>query len=271
MEQQYCLFFDFDDTVFVDRQIPPENLNAMKAAQKAGHFLILNTGRSFGGLIREPAANVIPWDGMILGAGDIRFHGKILSQNRLPSDLLFAWLEYCMDRHFTLGYGGEKNFIRLSFREYDGPVPSAEREKAHALLLREMNECENYPTKISIYEKSCLFDRQNLPSSERDIVFHEQFVEVYAPGCDKGSAILQFCKLQNISVSRCVCFGDSLNDYAMFQVCPISVCMDISHPALKEISTYCAKTKYGVAEGLSWLLKEKTGLTKSKNQCIMKM
>jgi len=263
MEKQKYLFFDFDDTVFVDCVIPTENLNAMKAAQAAGHKLILNTGRSYGGLLQEPLALTVPWDGMILGAGDIRFEGKILSQERLPSEMLFGWLEYCMDRGFVFGYGGEKRFIRLSFREYSDPVEESERIEYRNLLKKEIKENDNPPTKISIYENSDLFDRNNIPSDPRDIIFHQTFVEVYAPGCDKGSAILKFCKLLGIDQAQCVCFGDSLNDYAMFEVCPTSVCMDISHENLKKISTYCAKTKYGVAEGISWLFGENIVLTKT--------
>lgn len=263
MEQCKYLFFDFDDTVFVDRVIPTENLNAMKVAQAAGHKLILNTGRSYGGLLQEPVALTVPWDGMILGAGDIRFEEEILLQERLPNETLFGWLEYCMDRGFVFGYGGEKRFIRLSFREYSAPVEEAKRAEFRDLLKKEINENGNPPTKISIYENSELFDRAHIPSDPRDIIFHPTFVEIYAPGCDKGSAIRKFCKLKGIELAQCVCFGDSLNDCAMFEVCPTSVCMDISHRELKKMSTYCAKTKYGVAEGISWLFGENIVLTKA--------
>ena len=203
----------------------------------------------------------VPWDGMILGAGDIRFKGEILLQERLPKETLFAWLEYCMDRRFLLGYGGEKRFIRFPFREHEGEITEEERIEIRALLNKEIEENGNPPTKISIYENSDLFDRNCVPSDPRDIIFHQTFVEVYAPGCDKGSAIQKFCEKKGIGIEQCVCFGDSLNDYAMFEVCPTSVCMDISHEELKKISTYCAKTKYGVAEGIWWLLGEKNDLT----------
>jgi hydroxymethylpyrimidine pyrophosphatase-like HAD family hydrolase len=255
------LFFDFDDTVFVDRQIPRENREALQAAQAAGHKIILNTGRSWGGLLQEPEGLTVAWDGFILGAGDIRFDGKILRQDRLPENTLFAWLEYCMDRHFVLGYGGEKKFVRLSFREYEGEVGEETRAEARALLRREIDENGNLPTKISIYEKSDLFDRNALPSDPADMIFHPSFVEVYAPGCNKGSAILKFCEAIGATVDQCVCFGDSNNDVDMFDVCPTSVCMSCAPKHLKEKATLCAESKYGVAEGIWWLLDEKSVLT----------
>lgn len=255
------LFFDFDDTVFVDKKLPKENLDAMMAAQAAGHKLILNTGRSYGGLLKEPMAFEVPWDGMILGAGDIRYQGEILSQERLPLETMLAWLEYCLEHRFIFGYGGEKKFKKLSLHRHEQPLTEEEKEKYRQKILYELEKRENLPTKISIYEPSELFDRENLPSDPKDIIFHPSFVEVYAPGCNKGSAILKFCQKTGVSIEQCVCFGDSLNDCDMFRVCPTSVCMDISHEELKKMATYEAKTKYGVAEGILWLFGEDILLT----------
>ncbi len=273
-KQKECyLFFDLDGTVFVDGQIPEENMRAMLAAQAAGHKLILNTGRSYGTLMLVKHALAVPWDGMILGAGDIRFGGEFLWQNALPEKMLLGWLDFCMEKRFAFGYEGETDFFCLNFSERttkllglpigDGlrELSSDEKDAYRKQVLTEMREKGNRATKLSIFERKECFDNMELPSKRKDIVFHPYYAEVFAPGCDKGSAIRKFCELKDVSIEQCVCFGDSLNDCGMFRECPTSICMDISPEELDRMSTYRAKTKYGVAEGILWLFGEEIFLT----------
>ena len=268
-KKECYLFFDLDGTVFVNGQIPEENMRAMLAAQAAGHKLILNTGRSYGTLMLVKHALAVPWDGMILGAGDIRFGGEVLWQNALSEDLLIDWLNFCMEKRIAFGYEGEKEFICLNFSDRDTKFVGALQEELsesgkeayRKQILEEMYEKGNRATKLSIFECREYFENVEVPSDRKDVIFHPRYAETFAPGCDKGSAIRKFCELKDVSIEQCVCFGDSMNDCGMFRVCPTSVCMDISPEELAQMSTYRAKTKYGVAEGILWLVGEEIFLT----------
>ena len=97
--QKTCyLFFDLDGTVIShDGALSDANLQAMLAAQRLGHKLILNTGRSRGGymLKNADAARVIPWDGTCFSASDIIYEGRLLYENGVSWEDFSSWLEYC--------------------------------------------------------------------------------------------------------------------------------------------------------------------------------
>ena len=60
-----------------------------------------------------------------------------------------------------------------------------------------------------------------------------------------------FCERYAIPTEQCVCFGDSLNDLAVFRVCPNSVAMKHSPEELRQCATYIAGGEIGVAEGVA--------------------
>ena len=92
----------------------------------------------------------------------------------------------------------------------------------------------NPATKFSIMGEG--FDRAPLPRTRLNPLVHPQYLEVFGEDCDKGRAILRYCELFGISIEQCACFGDSMNDYAMFKACPISVCMKNSPVELTKIA-----------------------------------
>ena len=79
------------------------------------------------------------------------------------------------------------------------------------------------------------------------------YADIFAPGCNKGTALKLFCEKAEIPLSQCVCFGDSENDLDVFRVCPTSICMKHAPEALASLATYHAKTDFGVAEGIRYL------------------
>ena len=72
------LFFDIDGTIIDNSfQIPPSVKPALEAAQRNGHRIIINTGRTMCNL--DDRLDVFPIDGWILGCGtQIVFHGETL-------------------------------------------------------------------------------------------------------------------------------------------------------------------------------------------------
>ena len=81
------LFFDYDGTVYINKTIPDETLQAMLAAQRMGHMLIMNTGRSWGeAAYNKFAFTVVPWDATVCGGGDIRVGGEMKVEHTVPRD-----------------------------------------------------------------------------------------------------------------------------------------------------------------------------------------
>ena len=239
------LFFDLDGTVYINKEIPKENRKAMKAVQKLGHKLILHTGRSYASVQGIKEALDFSWDGMILGASDLRFEGKVLEQQRISKQDCFAWLAYALRHHATIVYGGADILMGFSLSKHPEPFTEAEIEQYKQEL--DQNYEVHSISKLTVYG---VLDQADLPETALTVVQLATYVDIFPAGCDKGPAIQRFCELLDVPLEQCACFGDSENDLAMFRVCSTSVCMKNAPTELVTLATHHAETDLGVAEGL---------------------
>ncbi|MBE6633526.1 MAG: HAD-IIB family hydrolase [Ruminococcaceae bacterium] len=249
------LLFDFDGTVFLKGQIPMENSVAIAAAQRLGHQVILNTGRSRAGLdFSNPKYDGVRWDGMIFGTSDMTYRGRWDHAHHLTAEKARAWTKYAMEKRIWIALEGELENLRLNFDlGEDAPdVNGAELVwcEVEALLKR------TPLTKLSV-----AWVDSEAPVTDESVIVQKHYAEILPKGRDKGAAFLDFCRIHHVDPEQCVCFGDSLNDLAVFQVCPTSVCMRHGHDELKKVATYCAEGDFGVAEGLKWLFGNNLDLT----------
>ncbi len=246
--QKPCyLFFDFDGTVYTNHIISDETVSALTAVQAMGHQLIVSTGRSYGEALLSPVLFEIPWDGFVWGAGDIRYKGRELFEATVPLSDAEQWMLYCMRHRYDLVYGGHDRCLIFRFREHSAPFSEREISEYLATLHRESET--NPLTKMTILQKP---DARDLPKTEQNVIL-QHYADIFPKGCDKGNAIHRFCDGLGVPLVQCACFGDSLNDIAMFEVCSTGVCMKNSPDALIALATYHATTENGVAEGLRYL------------------
>ena len=242
------LFFDLDGTVIThDRKLPKENLDAMLRAQRLGHKLILNTGRSQAGYLRTnaSAAHAIPWDGMCFSASDIFYEGRLLYENGVSQCDFSLWFEYCMEHCRDLWYCGRKEQRLFDFTKFTSPLTESEKNEWREKAEREFKE--NTLTNLSIMG---ILDCDDLPKSGLCICQLPRYADLFPAGCSKGQVVRIFCEKTGAALEQCVGFGDSNNDVDMLRVCPTGVCMKDSPQSLIDVSTYHAKTENGVAEAL---------------------
>ena len=243
------LFFDYDGTVYINRQIPEKTLAAMKKAQAMGHKLIMNTGRSWGEAAYNPYAfTVIPWDGTVCGGGDIRWGGEMLVEHTVPREEAIKWLDYAMRTHSTFIVGGQHRRVDFDLASHPEDFTDGEREELIARLDAVM--AENPATKLTLLP--CLIPEQ-APESALTVIPMDHYVDLFSVGCDKGRTIYEFCEAMGVELDQCVCFGDSENDLDMFRVCPTSIAMAHAPKVLTDLATYHATEELGVVEGLRWL------------------
>lgn len=251
------LLLDFDGTVCLNGSIPKEHQAALKAAQALGHRVILNTGRSRGGLdLSKGEYQGVDWDGVIFGATDMTFLGKRIHEYTLTHEDVLYWVNYCLDRCRWVAVEGEERTKRYWLNQHDGEFSAEER----IAFLEEIEElCRDNPvTKMTV---QAVEETDEPKGSKIRFVRQAAHVELFPNGRDKGVGFLDFCKNYGISQEQCVCFGDGMNDLAIFQVCPTSVCMKNSAEELHPYATYLAKGDFGVAEGIEWLFGEDLHLT----------
>ena len=242
------LFFDLDGTVYLKGSIPDETLQAMCAAQALGHKLILNTGRSRGNTIPFETVFDVPWDGMIFGGGaEILWNNERLFRQTVSSEICYAWLAYCLKNGYTITFGGSDSRLTFDLKENPALALDENREKCVALLDQML--ATDHVTNLTV--RTVL--RDDYPKTGMTVIQLSTYADIFAPDCNKGRAIKHFCDLTGASLEQCVGFGDSQNDVEMFRVCPTSICMNTAPAELVVLSTYCAKTDRGVAEGLRHL------------------
>ncbi len=254
------LFFDFDGTIitWVTEKLPdgsekkrlvlPEShLSSIRAAHDAGHKIFVCTGRSRGSFLAlgkdwAPVFD-LPWDGMIFGASDMWYQGERISVTYISREETLFWYEYCKNTKRIFYYNGtEKNIL------YDFRKELSDKELKELCSDLEKQLTENPITNMSSAPSALDVD---LSKTALTVVHLATYTDVFAPGCDKGSAIKRFCELIGAPVEQTVCFGDSENDIDMFKACSMGVAMKYAPEKLKAVATYTAETEFGVSEGIN--------------------
>ena len=244
-EQTCYLFLDFDGTVFLNGSIPRENREALSAVQRMGHQVILNTGRSRGSLnftTREYQG--VKWDGMIFGMSDMNYRGVRYHDYALSEPEVLFWVRRSMDMHCWIALGGETERKEFLFDRHPEPFGPEETETVLTGVREWMTTAT--VTKLTLQR----VEDEDACRAGVNVLRMEEYSEVMPEGRDKGAAFLDFCGTWGISPEQCICFGDSLNDLAVFTACPNSVAMRQSPPELRRYASYTASGEFGVAEGI---------------------
>ena len=101
--EKSALFFDIDGTLLSEktREIPESAIRALHMANKAGHLLFINTGRTICSVPAE--IRRLPFDGFLCGCGThLFFHDEELLAHSLTKELGRA----VIDKVFECNLGG---------------------------------------------------------------------------------------------------------------------------------------------------------------------
>lgn len=246
------LFFDLDGTIHFHGSFPQENVEAMLRARAAGAKLILNTGRARGNYEAE-FQNTCPiaWDAKIYGMSDIVEGKKTLVRHKMSFRQLYPWYQYAMRHHQAIILEGYRKDVRIRFDKFGERLSAWKKVSCFCRLVFGMRS--SYTTKLTLLGD---VDWNDLPKGNLEVVQQPGYFEVLPKGRDKGTAVLEYCRLTGTDPKDCVCFGDSGNDLGMFRVCGDGICMQNSPQELIELASYHAKGEHGVAEGIDRLLQK---------------
>ncbi len=256
------LFFDFDGTVTADvitslpdgtekkeRILPESHLRSIRKAHELGHKIFLCTGRSKGSMFKIDGgflpALALPWDGMLFGASDMWYLGERIAVTYISREECLFWISYCKETKRIFCYNGTEAPVRYDFSKQ---ISKGELEHIYADLEKQL--LENPITNLSTIPAAIDIDRSK---TSLTIVHLPTYTDAFPEGCNKGSAIVSYCKLIGAPIEQTVCFGDSENDIDMFKVCSASVAMKKAPDALRSVATYSAKTDLGVSEAISFI------------------
>lgn len=254
-EEKKALFLDMDGTTLNDqKQISEETLEALEAAVKAGHEVVIATGRApegIGkmleqyGLDRIGCHYVIGFNGANMV--DVR-SGEVLYRRPLPSDTLCRLIDLSRERQIYLQiYEGGRIYTEKPDENLEGyrkrirltveivpdlkAVPSGEVCKALAVNMQSANELVKF---------------QNLLMEEMgdqiDSFFsNPAFLEIVPKGISKGTALEAFCARLGIPASNSVAVGDENNDLSMIRAAGIGCAVANASAEVRAAADYVTK------------------------------
>ncbi len=271
------IFLDIDGTLTSPgSNEPPESaLEAIRAAQRAGHRVFLCSGRNYDML--KPLLG-FGFDGAVASGGGYVFAGdrvlydcpmteeqkdralRLFAEGGVLRTIEAKDASYCdegMGDFLMQSSGGNSELLRWRealekdlgirpMKEYDGRpiykvVFMCSRPEQLAPAIREL-EGEFYFLVQDLAGANCLNGE----------LINRQF--------DKGTGIRRVCQALGVPVEDTVGFGDSMNDLEMIQTVGTSVCMDNGSPTLKKHSDLvCPAVE---EDGLAWAFRE-LGLVES--------
>ncbi|MBR3473678.1 MAG: HAD family hydrolase [Oscillospiraceae bacterium] len=271
------IFLDIDGTLTSPgSNEPPESaLEAIRAAQKAGHKVFLCSGRNFDmlkPLLRFDFDGAVASGGGYVFAGDRVLYDCPMTEEQKDKALrLFAeggvlrtieakdasWCDEGMGEFLQQSSGGNSELLR--WRE------ALEKD----LGIRPMQEYDGRP----IYKVVFMCSRpEQLEPAIRELEGEFYFLvqDLAGANClngelinrqfDKGSGIRRVCEALGYALEDTIGFGDSMNDLEMIQTVGTSVCMANGSPNLKKQSDLvCPSVE---EDGLAWAFR-RLGLVES--------
>ena len=256
MAQRIC-FFDIDNTLLDHRTnaIPASALRAIAALKRAGHTVVIATGRSYG--------HAKPYVEQIRPSYTITHNGaRILKDERevhsitlprAPLNALFDWVRaqgHCFGiNDAQLGYLSDaRSWLLELFETVEIEV------RSDAQFYRERDVYQGW----LFFDES--LDAQLYPEIARrfpefDLVrWHAKAVDVVPRAINKWTACQWVLRDPGFSAAQAIAFGDGLNDREMLQGVGLGVAMDNGHPQLKAIADRVAPALH--LDGVATMLGE---------------
>ncbi len=250
-----AFFFDFDGTIWFGH-FGEKTLKALNDLHKKGHLLFYNSGRSKGNSYMEKIRQ-IPFDGYLFGGCHaVKTDGEIIYLSSISQEAMKDTVEIENEFDLLINYEGV-NIVckRKGILDW---IPCQELEDNSVLI-----DTKAYPiSKISIFKrKDEQGNYQPIPSKAIELLSKhyiliemDSYVECIQKGHGKDFIIKAVCKKLGIDLKDTFAFGDSMNDFPMFETCANAVAIGHSPKALKDKATYVTKEEEnGVWEALSAL------------------
>jgi len=238
------LFFDLDGTLMFDHAIPPACADALQRVQKAGHKLILNTGRSIG-IIPPVVTETISWDGMICGGTYIVLNGELLHRQILGRDSLLAIWDYCHQYGIRTHLEAEGGLLVIDESQPGTVTRKDIEENSDALRV----------TKATVFR---VIPEEEFPTFPgMCIIGMPHYLEVLADGWSKSTGMEIIGRWLGVGKEDMIAFGDSPNDLPMINYAGTGVIMAGAPAGMDQYASF--RTDHpteGVAQGIRRMFPE---------------
>ena len=225
------LFIDIDGTLLNSRNIVTNRTRTvLRRASEAGHVPVLCSGRCLDGLSGIMSVlGMRTYAATLNGACIFAMDGSIVSSTPLDPEAISICLDLAgrmgMDYlYFFSSRWGADGFNDCY--ELERRIVGTEGVAEPVDLMAAKTSVHKF---LAIGSPSCcgsfLAESRTLLPSYSIVPSSSRYVEVNAPGIDKGFAVRTVCGLLGADISDSICFGDYDNDLAMFGAAGYAVAM----------------------------------------------
>lgn len=245
--EKSVLFFDIDGTILSDKthEIPESAVEALKAAQKEGHLLFINTGRTYCSVPAE--LKRFPFDGYLCGCGTyLVYRDEVLLEHPLAKERGKAIIKKMAECHVDgIAEGTEDVYMPQRISRFE-PLESTRR-----YFYREGVGQEQYlEAGDFVYDKLFVYmDEQSrkeefLKFIEEDmeaLIRGKNACEIVQKGFSKATACEFILEKFGMDIGQAYVFGDSSNDLSMFEYAVHTVAMGKHDPVLDAHTEFVTK------------------------------
>ncbi len=253
------VFLDVDGTLTTPTgEISDRVKSAIQQARENGHYVYICTGRNKSGIASLMDTK---FDGIICSAGGyIEIDGEFFYESFLDEEEVLQAREIFTRNNVM--YNLEATHLTFSDEKMTEMFSRGALNKEHTnselnRLIQEQKDrfnihgLEEYDEKPVPIHKICfialneesLKEPRLLLSDKYNFIIHDMFSidsvngEIIIKDTNKGTAVKQVVEALNLSMEDTICFGDSMNDFEMIQVCHHSVVMGNGSDELKKHAT----------------------------------
>lgn len=227
--------------------IPDSTIEALKQAQANGHYIFINSGRTYG--FMPEAIKEFPFDGYVCGCGtEVIFLGKTLYHYDLVKDLKHSLQSILEECKIQAVYEGRKSCYFQKTEKPFAPITAIRNSYAKTNLEQPIRFFDDpvldFDKFVILTDENSSLDLFHERTKEHfDFIAREEmhpygFEEVVPKGCSKAGGIDYIVEHLGESLASCYVFGDSTNDLSMLTHVKNSIAMGNSYPEVLANTSY---------------------------------
>ncbi len=242
---KYLIFLDIDGTVLSDGKIHPRTVRGIREAQKRGHMVFINTGRSMS-IIPQIVLDEVRPDGIVGGLGAyIRVGSEVFLSETVSKELIKLSMDVAQMLDNTVILEGENasvSFLEATYLGTDHEVKSVEDifERFPDINIEKMT-----------YRRPLTEEGTKMLEPYFAVFNHPTYSEIGLKGYSKAAGMELLRERLGIDKDHVIAMGDSDNDTLMLKAAGIAVVMGNGHPDVKKIADFisidCADGGVGYA------------------------
>jgi len=238
---------DVDGTLVTDdKQLPKKNIEAMRAAAKAGVEVMIATGRPYRAAtwVFEKAGI----EGLILSVGGSLINhypgGETVYETDLPADVVRDLADFCREKGWFWHCISGSDFYfeqhcdtsRFTERYFGYPGKQLDYRSDYGVVFNKGNVVVDSaiigPVAKELHGR--IGDRAEVLIADKTVI------DITPKGISKGVTLLSVAALRGLTASEVIAMGDTDSDITMLKAAGLGVCMANGTPLAKAAADYIA-------------------------------